>query len=217
LRQAKIFAPFIADRAGVVFLEANLLSGMARMIGDAPEIPFASADEILLTKAPLLAKVMHVSRVAAFLRDGRLKPSGRLQDTKALSGVVLRVEDLLNVFRVDRAAPTHPEKYIGFDRLAARLNAARADVRALVVAGVIQPEIWNRLERGRRIPIFNVAQIKAFERDFVSITELDRRLPMTRLSILRTICKHSIAGSGPEDGDRFFFLRQPAERALGLV
>jgi hypothetical protein len=216
LQPTKIFGPFVEDPSGVLYLEQVVRDQMARLIGDAPAIAFAGPDEILLTKTPLLHQAMHVARVVSLLRRGRLKPIGLLNRRRDLSGVVLRVEDLLKVFGLRRAQPERFAKYVGFAKLAVRLRCAVVDAKALVKNNAIQPEMHNRLERGRRVPIFDADHIDAFLRDAVSINELDRRLPIHRSRILSAIRKHALAGAEPGAGAPVFFRRQQALSTLGL-
>ncbi len=114
--------------------------------------------------------------------------------------------------------PAKHNKIIGKPALAKRLNCTPAVVDCLIAAGAIVCELSTlRKNGGWRVPMFASAHVADFARQFISLRELECRLPITQLQILAKLQATRIKGLGAPNQDPTFFLRPPTEAAMGLL
>ena len=218
LSAAKIIEPFAGRGRRAIYLEVKLKRLIGELAGDAPPVDFATADEVLLTKTSALDPPFDVASAVRHLRSGELKARGRLKATPGLPGVVIRIQDLEKL----RSRPPLPDagdkKVVGVDRLSERLGCPLSVAKQLAEPGAIGPEIWHEGEAGRRAPIFDPQTIATFERAFVLIGELDRRLPQPRKEILGLLRRRGVPRQGPKGiAAPVYFDRAAAEAALKLI
>lgn len=181
-------------------------------------VAFAAADEVLLTKTALLDPPFPVASAMRLLLAGEIKARGRLKATRGLPGVVLAVQDLEKKRSRPRLPDAGDKKVVGVNRLARRLGCRLQAARQLANAGAIAAQINLQGRAGRKTPVFDPPAIEAFERDFVVIDELDRRLPQARKAILALLQRRGVARQGPKGvAAPAYFARAAAEAALGLA
>jgi hypothetical protein len=192
---------------------AKLHPGSAKM-----HYAAAAAAEVLLTMAALLAPRARLVTVFRRLRQGALKAHSRLRDTQGLPGIVLGVADVVKVLGVHSGPPAKHDKIIGKPALAQRLNCTPAVVDRLIAAGAIVPELSSlRKAGGWSVPMFASAHVADFMREFISLRELDCRLPIERSQILAELQAARIKGLGALNQEPMFFPRAAAEAAMGLL
>ena len=188
------------------------------LAGDAPLVEFAAADEVLLTKTEVLDLPFPVASAMRLLREGAIKARGRLKATQGLPGIVLGVQDLETKRTRPRLPDAGNKKVVGFNRLARRLGFRLPVARQLANVGAIPAQVAITGKAGRRTPVFDPKAIEAFERDFVVIDELDRRLPQSRKEILALLQRRGVARQGPTGVPApAYFPRAAAEAALRLA
>jgi hypothetical protein len=218
LSAARAIEPFAGHGRAAIYLEARLKPLIEARAGDASLVEFAAADQVLLTKTALLDPPFPVAGAIRLLREGTIKARGRLRTTRGLPGIVLGVQDLESQRTRPRLPDAGSTKVVGFDRLAERLGCRLQVAKQLANAGAIRAQITFKGETGRQTPVFDPPAIEAFERDFVVIDELDRRLPQSRKAILALLQRQGVARQGPKGVPApAYFARAAAEAALGLT
>jgi hypothetical protein len=201
------------------YSRAHLEAQLAKLHPGSAKMHYAAAaDEVLLTKAALLVPPARLKDVFRRLQQGALKARARLRDTQGLPGIVLGVADVVKVLGVHSRPPAKHDKIIGKPALAQRLNCTPAVVDCLIAAGAIVYKLPTlRKNGGWRVPVFASAQVADFERQFISLREIDCRLPIERSQILAELQAARVKGLGALNQEPMFFPRAAAEAAMGLL